>query len=50
MVEEYEFPPKSPRMRWGTYWRLEEQFDRLQNRWGVTVMARFGRRFARLGR
>jgi hypothetical protein len=45
-VEEYEFPPKPPRMRWGTYRRLEQQFDRLQDRWGVTVMARFGRRCA----
>ena len=42
-VEEYEFPPKPPRMRWTTYQRLEEQYDRLQDRWGVAVMARFGR-------
>ena len=40
---EYEFPPKPPRMRWATYQRLEQQYDRLQNRWGITVMARFGR-------
>src|SRR5262249_45826135 len=37
-----EFPPKPPRMRWATYQRLEQQYKRLQNRWGVTVMARFG--------
>jgi hypothetical protein len=36
-------------MRWATYQRLEEQYDRLQDRWGVTVVARFGRHFARWG-
>ena len=41
--EEYEFPPKPPRMRWATYQRLEQQYDRLQNRWGVAIMSRFGR-------
>jgi hypothetical protein len=30
-------------MRWATYQRLEEQYDRPQNRWGVAIMARFGR-------
>jgi hypothetical protein len=42
-VEEYEFPPKPPRMRWVTYQRFEQQYDRLQDRWGVAIMARFGR-------
>src|SRR5262249_21797030 len=46
-VEEYEFPPKPPRMRWATYQRLEEQYDRLQDRWGVAIMARFGRFLAK---
>jgi hypothetical protein len=48
--EEYEFPPKPPRMRWATYQRLEEQYDRLQDRWGIAITARFGRHFARWGR
>ena len=39
---EYEFPPKPPRMRWTTYQRLEAEYDRLQNRWAVGVMTRFG--------
>jgi len=42
-VEEYEFPPKPPRMRWATYKRLEQQHECLQKRWGVAMMARFGR-------
>ena len=31
--DEYEFPPKPPRMRWATYNRLEAQYDDLENRW-----------------
>jgi uncharacterized protein YukE len=45
--EGYEFPPKPPRMRWVTYERLEKQYDRLQDRWGVATMARFGRYFVK---
>ena len=41
--EEYEFPPKPPRMRWATYNRLEEQYDELENRWAVRIMARIVR-------
>jgi len=40
--EEYEFPPKPPRMRWATYNRLEEQYNELENatdaRWTVRIM------------
>jgi hypothetical protein len=39
---EYDFPPKPPRMRWATYQRLEAQYDELENRWAVGMMARFG--------
>ena len=39
--DDYEFPPKPPRMRWATHNRLEEQFDHLQNRWAVGVMSWF---------
>ena len=41
--EEYEFPPKPPRMRWATYNRLEEQYDELENRWALGIMTRFAR-------
>ena len=44
--EEYEFPPKPPRMRWATYNRLEEQYDELENRWALgimTIITRFAR-------
>ena len=45
--EEYEFPPKPPRMRWATYNRLLEQYDELENaadaRWAVRIMSRFAR-------
>jgi len=45
--EEYDFPPKPPRMRWATYNRLEEQYDDLENaadaRWAVRIMTRFAR-------
>jgi hypothetical protein len=40
--EEYDFPPKPPRMRWATYNRLEAQYDDLENRWAVGIMARLG--------
>jgi len=41
--DEYDFPPKPPRMRWATYNRLEAQYDDLQNRWAIGIMARFAR-------
>jgi len=45
--EEYEFPPKPPRMRWATYNRLEEHYDELENaadaRWAARFMTRFAR-------
>ena len=45
--EEYDFPPKPPRMRWATYNRLLEQYDELENaadaRWAVRIMTRFAR-------
>jgi hypothetical protein len=41
--DEYDFPPKPPRMRWATYNRLEEQYYALENRWAVHTMARFAR-------
>jgi hypothetical protein len=28
-----DFPPKPPRTRWRTYWRLERQYEELQVRW-----------------
>jgi len=40
--DEYDFPPKPPRMRWATYNRLEAQYDDLENRWAVGTMARLG--------
>ena len=45
--EEYEFPPKPPRMRWATYNRLEEQYDELENRWALGIMITINR-FARV--
>jgi len=41
--DEYDFPPKPPRMRWATYNRLEAQYDELENRWALGIMARFAR-------
>ena len=41
--DEYDFPPKPPRMRWATYNRLEAQYDDLENRWALGIMARFAR-------
>ena len=38
-----DFPPKPPRMRWATYNRLEAQYDDLENRWALGIMARFAR-------
>jgi hypothetical protein len=40
---EYDFPPKPKRMRWATYQRLLDQYDQLQNRWGIGMMAMVGR-------
>ena len=37
--DDYEFPPKPPRMRWATYNRLEEQYDEFETRWAVGAMA-----------
>jgi hypothetical protein len=39
-----EFPEKPKRMRWATYWRLEERFYNLQNMWAVGCMQRLGMR------
>ena len=39
--------PKPPRMRWETYNRLLAQYDDLDNRWAVGVMARFGIKLSR---
>ena len=41
--DEYDFPPKPPRMRWATYNRLEAQYDDLENRWALGIMTRFAR-------
>jgi hypothetical protein len=38
---EWEFLPKSPRMRGATYQRLIDQYDEMQNRWAASVMAQF---------
>src|SRR5215467_9559082 len=38
----WEFPPKPPRMRWKTYWRLAREYDELRRRWMAGVMGRFG--------
>ena len=37
-----ELPPKPPRMRWKTYWRLKRQYDELRGRWMAGVLGRFG--------
>lgn len=39
-VDGDEFPPKPKRMRWSTYWRLEELYTDLQNRWAAEVTTR----------
>jgi hypothetical protein len=41
--DEYDFPPKPPRMRWATYNRLEAQYDDLENRWALGIMSRLAR-------
>jgi hypothetical protein len=41
--DEYDFPPKLPRMRWATYNRLEAQCDDLQNRCAISTLRRFAR-------
>ena len=33
-----EFPEKPKRMRWATYWRLENRFYDLQDMWAVGLM------------
>ena len=45
---EYDFPPKPKRMRWKTYQRLLDQYDELQNRWGIGMMNMMGRFSSRL--
>jgi len=32
--DDWDFPPKPPRMRWSTYQRLLKQYDELQDLWG----------------
>jgi hypothetical protein len=36
----YDLPPKPPRMRCATYKRLEAQYDDLEDRWGLGIIAR----------
>src|SRR5215467_3367048 len=36
--DDWDFPPKTPRMRWSTYQRLLDQYDELQDRWAIGVM------------
>jgi hypothetical protein len=38
----WEFPPKPSRMRWKAYRRLKARYERLQGRWTLVVMSRFG--------
>src|SRR5262249_31667699 len=40
---EWEFPPKPARMRWRTYRRLEQQYEELQGRWTMGMVALLGR-------
>jgi len=47
---EWDFPPKPPRMRWATYQRLLDQYDELQNRWGIGIMSIVSRLGSRLKR
>ena len=47
---EYDFPPKPKRMRWATYQRLLDQYDELQNRWGIGMMHMIGRLSSRIRR
>jgi hypothetical protein len=35
-----EFPLKPPRMRWSTYWRLEERHGRQRHRWTMELRRR----------
>ena len=44
----WDFPPKPPRMRWATYQRLLDQYDELDNRWGIGMMSIVNRLGARL--
>jgi hypothetical protein len=37
-----EFPQKPPRMRWSTYWRLEERQGRQRDRWTMEFFKRLG--------
>jgi hypothetical protein len=39
-----EFPEKPKRMRWTTYWRLEERYWRRMDAWAVGFTKRFGMR------
>ena len=41
--DEYDFPPKPPRMRWATYNRLEAQYDDLENRWALGILTMLAR-------
>jgi hypothetical protein len=44
----WDFPPKPPRMRWATYQRLLDQYDALNNRWGIGMMSMVNRLNAQL--
>ena len=48
--EEWDFPPKPPRMRWSTYQRLLDQYDELQDRWAIGMMSMVSKFSARLER
>jgi hypothetical protein len=39
-----EFPLKPPRMRWSTYWRLEERHGKQRDRWTIEFMKALGLR------
>jgi hypothetical protein len=42
LIDGDDFPEKPKRMRWSTYWRLEERFYDLQDMWAVGSMRRLG--------
>ena len=42
LYERDEFPDKPKRMRWTTYWRLEERYFQYLEAWAAAAMKRFG--------